>query len=213
MEKDSSQIFGLDFDFVKSVVFHTVMQEDARLCAIPAIGDFEIRDGKVIFLLEQLVGEPPLDILIDMEVDMAKSIINGDLIFSGYISCRNTGTDYFLLGSIGDDQDEVELESGNKLIEAFFAEYGIKNKRDLDPYIEAFDSAFSPGGPFCIPASDGMTVDIPIDEFTAKRILAAYPDGVIPTEDVRIEHTRTGRNDICPCGSGRKFKKCCGKAK
>jgi uncharacterized protein len=22
--------------------------------------------------------------------------------------------------------------------------------------------------------------------------------------------TKTGRNDICPCGSGKKFKKCCG---
>ena len=21
--------------------------------------------------------------------------------------------------------------------------------------------------------------------------------------------TKTGRNDLCPCGSGRKFKKCC----
>ena len=27
---------------------------------------------------------------------------------------------------------------------------------------------------------------------------------------VRREAPRTGRNDPCPCGSGRKFKKCCG---
>lgn len=29
---------------------------------------------------------------------------------------------------------------------------------------------------------------------------------------VKHEGPRTGRNDPCPCGSGKKFKKCCGKA-
>ncbi|MGC4063720.1 MAG: YchJ family protein [Polyangiaceae bacterium] len=29
---------------------------------------------------------------------------------------------------------------------------------------------------------------------------------------VRHEGPKTGRNDPCPCGSGKKFKKCCGKA-
>jgi SEC-C motif domain protein len=29
---------------------------------------------------------------------------------------------------------------------------------------------------------------------------------------VRHEGPRTGRNDPCPCGSGKKFKKCCGRA-
>lgn len=29
------------------------------------------------------------------------------------------------------------------------------------------------------------------------------------TPSVRSEH-KTGRNDPCPCGSGKKFKKCCG---
>lgn len=24
------------------------------------------------------------------------------------------------------------------------------------------------------------------------------------------KHTKAGRNDSCPCGSGKKFKKCCG---
>ena len=25
-----------------------------------------------------------------------------------------------------------------------------------------------------------------------------------------VDFSKTGRNDLCPCGSGRKFKKCCG---
>jgi len=32
---------------------------------------------------------------------------------------------------------------------------------------------------------------------------------VIPTEPLRVE--KVGRNDLCPCGSGSKYKKCCGK--
>ena len=29
-------------------------------------------------------------------------------------------------------------------------------------------------------------------------------------ETVRHETPKVGRNDDCPCGSGKKFKKCCG---
>jgi len=37
-----------------------------------------------------------------------------------------------------------------------------------------------------------------------------YVDGEMPRpKTVRIE-TRVGRNDPCPCGSGKKYKKCCG---
>jgi hypothetical protein len=34
----------------------------------------------------------------------------------------------------------------------------------------------------------------------------------IPTEPIRYTGPRVGRNDPCPCGSGRKFKKCCGRS-
>jgi len=26
-----------------------------------------------------------------------------------------------------------------------------------------------------------------------------------------LRSTKTGRNDLCPCGSGKKYKKCCGR--
>jgi hypothetical protein len=32
-----------------------------------------------------------------------------------------------------------------------------------------------------------------------------------PVEQAKCEHP-TGRNDPCPCGSGKKYKKCCGAA-
>jgi uncharacterized protein YecA (UPF0149 family) len=31
-------------------------------------------------------------------------------------------------------------------------------------------------------------------------------------ETYRREEPRVGRNDPCPCGSGKKYKKCCGRA-
>jgi SEC-C motif domain protein len=40
-----------------------------------------------------------------------------------------------------------------------------------------------------------------------------YVDGKqFGTEPVRRDAPRVGRNDACPCGSGKKFKKCCGRA-
>lgn len=38
---------------------------------------------------------------------------------------------------------------------------------------------------------------------------APLPD--VPVEQAKRERT-VGRNDPCPCGSGKKYKKCCGKA-
>jgi len=40
-----------------------------------------------------------------------------------------------------------------------------------------------------------------------------YVDGEMVAADRRIGRPagKVGRNDLCPCGSGRKFKKCCGR--
>ena len=39
------------------------------------------------------------------------------------------------------------------------------------------------------------------------------PDAVLPRRRKRqpIRRLKIGRNEPCPCGSGKKFKKCCGK--
>ncbi|WP_422468151.1 SEC-C metal-binding domain-containing protein, partial [Endozoicomonas sp. ALC013] len=31
-----------------------------------------------------------------------------------------------------------------------------------------------------------------------------------PAQPLVRQHPKVGRNDPCPCGSGRKYKKCCG---
>jgi len=43
---------------------------------------------------------------------------------------------------------------------------------------------------------------------------AASYEGQLPEETAHTykrEEPKVGRNDPCPCGSGKKYKKCCGK--
>ena len=55
----------------------------------------------------------------------------------------------------------------------------------------------------------------------AEALIEAVPTGaghaegtlVQEVETVRHRASKTGRNDPCPCGSGRKFKKCCGRGR
>jgi SEC-C motif-containing protein len=37
-----------------------------------------------------------------------------------------------------------------------------------------------------------------------------YVDGVMNPKGQPVQVTKIGRNDPCPCGSGKKYKKCCG---
>ncbi len=47
-------------------------------------------------------------------------------------------------------------------------------------------------------------------EFTRKDGRWLFLDGkIFGPEPVRREHPKVGRNDPCPCGSGKKHKKCC----
>jgi uncharacterized protein len=45
--------------------------------------------------------------------------------------------------------------------------------------------------------------------------LATQVMQILAAEDVKLQaaYAQTGRNDPCPCGSGRKFKKCHGQKK
>lgn len=38
-----------------------------------------------------------------------------------------------------------------------------------------------------------------------------FTDGTLINDTVRRQGPKVGRNDPCPCGSGKKFKKCCGR--
>ncbi len=49
-------------------------------------------------------------------------------------------------------------------------------------------------------------------DFKKKNGIWYYVDGKQPTQQYRREAPKVGRNDPCSCGSGKKFKKCCGVA-
>jgi len=44
-----------------------------------------------------------------------------------------------------------------------------------------------------------------------QRAAAQAPQGERKVKQIRLEKPKVGRNDPCPCGSGKKYKKCCGK--
>jgi len=44
----------------------------------------------------------------------------------------------------------------------------------------------------------------------AKPVVASHGDGSESKKPIRRSGEKVGRNDMCPCGSGKKYKKCCG---
>ena len=44
-----------------------------------------------------------------------------------------------------------------------------------------------------------------------QRAAAQAPQGEPRVKQIKLEQPKVGRNDPCPCGSGKKYKKCCGK--
>ena len=49
-----------------------------------------------------------------------------------------------------------------------------------------------------------------LSQFVKKEERWYFSDGHKPSTTVVRESPKVGRNDPCPCGSGRKYKKCCG---
>ncbi|MDL2294766.1 SEC-C domain-containing protein, partial [Ruminococcaceae bacterium OttesenSCG-928-D13] len=62
-----------------------------------------------------------------------------------------------------------------------------------------------------------MTVEIRTGEEAQRKQVAtptsegAGGDGSVRKQPVRNAEKKVGRNDPCPCGSGKKYKKCCGR--
>ena len=53
-----------------------------------------------------------------------------------------------------------------------------------------------------------------VDQFAMseqQRAAAQAPQGEVKVKQIKLETPKVGRNEPCPCGSGKKYKKCCGK--
>lgn len=74
---------------------------------------------------------------------------------------------------------------------------------DLGEMTEIFQHAISMG----VDLNDEAQVDTFIANFLEKN---ANQTAFTQTKSQPIRHEKIGRNDPCPCGSGKKYKKCCG---
>ena len=59
-------------------------------------------------------------------------------------------------------------------------------------------------------ADDGLKVHHELSEFHKRDGVWYYTDSMHPIQTVVRESPKIGRNEPCACGSGKKYKKCCG---
>ena len=62
-----------------------------------------------------------------------------------------------------------------------------------------------------IPAEETATPINPVEPDQAADPMDAGDDPILfePVTTIRREHPKVGRNDLCPCGSNLKYKRCC----
>jgi hypothetical protein len=75
------------------------------------------------------------------------------------------------------------------------------------PGVEAFGEILTPGAGFVNPPDFEAEEAAPADD--VERPASGHARGA--ARPIVREEPKVGRNAPCPCGSGRKYKKCCGK--
>ena len=78
-------------------------------------------------------------------------------------------------------------------------------KKYLPSLLESFFNFLSSSGKY--PPAKNWIIDLQL--ITPKYLSKIKDDGTLKGETFRKNYTDAGRNDPCPCGSGKKFKKCC----
>ena len=53
-------------------------------------------------------------------------------------------------------------------------------------------------------------IEAPVERVQVAKPIEPAGDGTVSSSSVRKTGDKVGRNDLCPCGSGKKYKKCCG---
>jgi preprotein translocase subunit SecA len=63
------------------------------------------------------------------------------------------------------------------------------------------------------PSAEKKSIDINLSAKSPmeKALNFTAPIKGVESSKLKVESNKVGRNDLCPCGSGKKFKKCCGK--
>lgn len=99
---------------------------------------------------------------------------------------------------------EAELESQKEMIEKYLKTHKEYMNKDINTgmIMDAVNNTSDMGE-----KNEAMQAAIDNDQMKKLQVLAKrYQDA--HTQKVR-EHEKIGRNDPCPCGSGKKYKNCC----
>jgi uncharacterized protein len=140
-------------------------------------------------------GELYLPLLLEDE----SGITHGNDWANGFMRGMEFGKDDWAL--LLDDEDH-----GGSLV-AIFA---LANEHNPDPKMRPYKDPISAElRETLIASAVAGTMQI-YRYFKAKRSIVNGPLGNMPT--FLRTMPKVGRNDPCPCGSGKKFKQCCGKA-
>jgi len=207
-------ISGLTAEFVESPEAEAFLQEfDSSLgwsdmymhyagqyfCATPAT----ITSGESEEILFEIVPRK-----VSVEAAVAHEIVAELRAFWTFLKRTRslTHADIILESLTDDSADHLEAELADPnnfgMAKSFFmkgkeAGYDMTNEADLQRFVLAYNASLQ--------AEDMPSASEPDendDEFTDPMQTTAAP--------IRNTTGRVGRNDPCPCGSGRKYKKCCG---
>ena len=107
-------------------------------------------------------------------------------------------------------QNELSAEDiGRRLLEKIAAlDLPDSVRQDVPQLVEAYFEYLDTSGK--MPDAAKWTEEMP--EACAYYEKHLRSDGSVKGETVHRTLAKVGRNDPCPCGSGKKYKKCCGKA-
>ena len=95
--------------------------------------------------------------------------------------------------------ETVLLETG------FSGDLSVEIKKYLPSLLESFFNFLVSSGKY--PPAKNWIVDLKL--VSPKYLSKIKEDGTLKGETFRKNYSDVGRNDPCPCGSGKKFKKCC----
>ena len=139
-------------------------------------------------------GEIYLPLLLEDE----NGIAHGNDWANGFLRGMEFGKEDWAL--LLDDEDE-----GGSLVPIF----ALANEHNPDPKMRPYKDPISTELRETLIASAAAGTTRIYRYFKTQRLLDNDPLGNMPT--FRRKTPKIGRNDPCPCGSGKKFKQCCGK--
>jgi uncharacterized protein len=140
-------------------------------------------------------GEVYLPLLLEDE----SGIAHGNDWANGFLRGMEFGKEDWAL--LLDDEDY-----GGSLV-AIFA---LANENNPDPEMRSYKDPISADLRETLIAGAAAGTTQIYRYFKAQRFLTNDPLGNMP-DFLRSTMPKIGRNDPCPCGSGKKFKRCCGK--